>query len=145
MAQASRQAPARHKDRACREQAGRSQTSGRAGPDESADAAAVRPPKIPGRRRLRVRQLALVVITFFAVGALAVAAVKHFARSPSSGPKLSAAQLRQEAANRNQAAAWVVQQVSRNGHRGLRQGDVCRAHCARVPLARPARARADLA
>jgi hypothetical protein len=71
-------------------------------------------PKIPGRRRLRVHQLALVVITFVAVGALAVAAVKHFARSPSSGPQLSAAQLRQEAANRNQAAAWVAQQVSRD-------------------------------
>ena len=72
-------------------------------------------PKMPGRRPLSVRQLALVVITFFAVGALTVAAVNHFARSPSSGPQLSAAQLRQEAANRNQAAAWMAQQVSRDG------------------------------
>ena len=67
------------------------------------------------RRPLRVRQLALVVITFVAVGALTVAAVKHFAHSPSSGPQLSAAQLRQQAANRNQAAAWMAQQVSPDG------------------------------
>ena len=72
-------------------------------------------PKMPGRRPLRVRQLALVVLTFFTVGALIVAAVNYFARSPSSGPQLSAAQLRQEAANRNQAAAWMAQQVSRDG------------------------------
>lgn len=72
-------------------------------------------PKMPGRRPLRLRQLALLVITFLAVGALTVAAVKHFARSPSSGSQLSAAQLRQEAANRNQAAAWMAQQVSRDG------------------------------
>lgn len=58
--------------------------------------------------------LALAVITLVAVGALAIAAVEHFAHSPSSGPQLSAAQLRQEAANRHQAAAWMAQQVSRN-------------------------------
>ena len=58
--------------------------------------------------------LALALITLAAVGALATAAVEHFAHSPSSGPQLSAAQLRQEAANRNQAAAWMVQQVSQN-------------------------------
>jgi hypothetical protein len=70
--------------------------------------------KKPGRRQVRARMLALAVITLVAVGALATAAVEHFAHSPSSGPQLSAAQLRQEAANRSQAAAWMVQQVSRN-------------------------------
>jgi hypothetical protein len=70
---------------------------------------------MPGRRPLRVRQLALVVLAFFTVGALIVAAVTYFAGSSSSGPQLSAAQLRQEAANRNQAAAWMAQQVSRDG------------------------------
>ena len=84
-------------------------------------------PKIPGRRRSGLAILALVVITFVAVGALAVAAVKHFARSPSSGPQLSTAQLRQEAVEPQPGGRLGGPAGQPGPHRGLRQGDVCRA------------------
>ena len=53
------------------------------------------------------------MITLIAVATLVVA-VKHFARSPANSAS-SAAQLRQQAAVRNQAAAWTAQQISRDG------------------------------
>jgi hypothetical protein len=67
-------------------------------------------PRTRGRpgARLAVR----VVIVILVIGALAVAAVRHFARAPRSGPA-SAAVARQEAAVRNEAATWVARQVSR--------------------------------
>jgi len=54
-----------------------------------------------------------VVITLVAIGTLAVVAVRQFARSPGTSAT-SPALLRQEAAIRNQAAAWVAQQVSQD-------------------------------
>ena len=55
-----------------------------------------------------------LVVTALVVGALAVVAVRHFDRSPGNSAT-SAALLHQEAAVRNQAAAWVAQQVSQDG------------------------------
>jgi hypothetical protein len=66
------------------------------------------------RRQVKARLLALAVITLVAVSALAIAAVKHFAHSPSSAKPPSAFVPRQEAADRQQAAVWVAQQVSQD-------------------------------
>ncbi len=54
-----------------------------------------------------------VVIVVLVIGTLAVAAVRHFARTPGSGPASSTG-ARQEAVARNEAAAWVARQVSRD-------------------------------
>jgi len=63
--------------------------------------------------------LAVLLVTAFAAGSLAVVAVRHFTRPLASGPAngpansgASAALPRQEAAVRGEAAAWVDQQVS---------------------------------
>ena len=66
------------------------------------------------RRQFRARLLALAVITLVAVSALAIAAVKHFAHSPSSAKPPSAFALRQEVTARQQAAVWVAKQVSQD-------------------------------
>jgi hypothetical protein len=59
--------------------------------------------------------LAALLVTAFAVGSLAVVAVRHFTGPSAGGPAnggASGALLRQEAAVRGEAAAWVAQQVS---------------------------------
>ncbi len=69
-------------------------------------------PKRPARRRTRTLQVALIA-AILVIGSLAVMVTKHFARS-SAGTTARTAQLRQATAVRDQAAAWVAQQVSRN-------------------------------
>jgi hypothetical protein len=69
-------------------------------------------PKQPARRRSRTL-LVTVIAAILVIGSLAVVVTKHFARS-SVSTTASSAQLRQAAAVRDQAAAWVAQQVSRN-------------------------------
>jgi hypothetical protein len=71
-------------------------------------------PKKRSRHQVRARLLALAAVTLVAVGALAIAAVKHFAHSPSSAKPSSTFMLQQEVAARQQAAVWVAQQVSRD-------------------------------
>jgi hypothetical protein len=59
--------------------------------------------------------LAVLLVTAFAAGSLAVVAVRHFTRPQAGRPATggaSAALPRQEAAVRGEAAAWVAQQVS---------------------------------
>jgi hypothetical protein len=68
-------------------------------------------PRPPGRPRARrVTRLAAVVLV---IGALAVAGVSYFGRSPAGSPT-SAAAARQAAEARAAAASWVAQQVSRD-------------------------------
>jgi hypothetical protein len=63
------------------------------------------------RRRRRGARVALrVAIVVLVIGALAVAAVRHFARAPQTG-RTGAAVARQQAAARNEAAAWVAGHV----------------------------------
>jgi hypothetical protein len=57
-------------------------------------------------RRIWLALLAAVLVT----GSLAIVSVRYFTRPPAS----TAAQLREQAAVRDRAAAWVAQQVSRN-------------------------------
>ena len=89
-------------------------TSGKAGVKPPAAAPEPRRPSPPGplvpqkRRRRRRAGLAALVVGFVLVGSLAVVAVKYFTRPPAA----SSAALRQEAAVRDQAAIWVLQQVS---------------------------------
>jgi hypothetical protein len=59
--------------------------------------------------------MAVVLVTAFSAGSLAVLAVRHFTRPSAGGPAnggASGALARQEAAVRGEAAAWVAQQVS---------------------------------
>jgi hypothetical protein len=56
--------------------------------------------------------LALPVVAVLVIGSLAVVVVRHFTGSPGSSAASAAA--RQQAAARDQAAAWVAQQVSRD-------------------------------
>ena len=68
--------------------------------------------KHPGRRWPRARVAVWTMTTALVIGALATVAVRLFAQSASRPP--TAAQLGEEAAARNDAAAWVAQHVSRN-------------------------------
>ena len=69
--------------------------------------------KQPGRRGFGGRLAVRLVIVVVVLAALAVAAIRHFAHPPGSGPT-SAAVERQEAAARNETAVWVARQVSRD-------------------------------
>jgi hypothetical protein len=69
-----------------------------------------RPVAKPGRRARGTRLAAFLVVAALVGGSLSVVAIKHFTRSPASDAALA----RHEAAVRDQAAAWVAQQVSRN-------------------------------
>ena len=61
---------------------------------------------------LGVALAALIVIPALVIGSLAVVAVRHFTATPQNSP-VGAAPARHDAAIRGEAAAWVVQQVSR--------------------------------
>jgi len=93
--------------------------AGKPSPAEKAGTAvkpssAARPPAATRTRgRPRTRLAVQVVIVVLVIGTLAVAAVRHFARTPGSGPASSTG-ARQEAVARNEAAAWVARQVSRD-------------------------------
>ncbi len=65
------------------------------------------------RGRPGARMAVPVAIVVLVSGALGVAAARHFARAPGSGPA-GAQVARQEAAARNQAASWVARQVRRD-------------------------------
>jgi hypothetical protein len=88
-------------------------------------------PPAPGtktRRRHPARRVWLAVLAAVALmtAVLAVVAVPHLTHHPAS----SAAQLRQQAAARDRAAAWVARQVSRNVTVSCDQA-MCRALSAR--------------
>ena len=73
----------------------------------------VQPPKKPGRHRVSARLVASV-LAVLVIGSLVVVIARHFARSPAGSAPPSAAQLRQEAAVRQEAVTWIVQQVSQD-------------------------------
>jgi len=75
-------------------------------PWPATDRPADREPAAPSKARLAVLAAAGLMI-----GSLAVLAVRHFTGSPGNA-QASAAMARQDAEARDQAAAWVVQQVS---------------------------------
>jgi hypothetical protein len=62
------------------------------------------------RRRGHTVLLVALALALAAAGSLTVVAVRHLTGSPAN----SAAMLREEAATRDQAAAWVARQVGRN-------------------------------
>ena len=68
-------------------------------------------PKKPGRRRVSGRLVASALVVLV-LGSLVAAIARHFAHSPAGSRPASAAQLRQEAPIRQQAVAWIAQQVS---------------------------------
>jgi hypothetical protein len=79
-----------------------------AGPGGEPQSAATGPASGPG-----AVLTALVVIAALVIGSLAAVAFRHLARSPGSSPA-STTLARQQAAVREEAAAWVAQQVSRD-------------------------------
>lgn len=101
-----------------------------AGTERAAPRRQVAPPppaaKAKPRRRPGRAWLAALAAATLVTASLAVVAVRHFTRPPAS----SAAQLRQQAAVRDQAAAWVVKQVSRDVIVSCDQA-MCRALTAR--------------
>ncbi len=84
--------------------------AGRPGASEPRSAAAG-PDQPESAGWLGARIAALVVIPALVIGSLAVVAVRHLAGPPGSAPS-SAAPARQEATARDEAAAWIAQQVS---------------------------------
>jgi hypothetical protein len=107
-------------------QAGAAQATGTSPAAPRGHAAPPAPGAKPGRRPARRVWLAVLAAVALVTAALAVVAVPHLTRQPGS----SAAQLRQQAAARDQAAAWVARQVSRNVTVSCDQA-MCRALSAR--------------